>query len=251
MIRYSPSTNNCPHVVDGWFAVRKIQESEPGLGYVSQPAHAQLAGRLASQLEPSIFGEVTPPVIEAIANHDSGWAAADLAALEATKSAEPESFVNCDARVAVEAWTRSIRHAEAVSTLGGIIVNGHFCLLTPQDGDIAHIEFIRNEALRRYRQEVEFGLSSDVLERYMGMIGFCDLLSLCLCSGLEGTFRLPLAHPAHPRSATAPQVTVAIQDQEVSFDQRLFSAPSAVSVSVWLKNAAGFLSNQELRWEVR
>jgi hypothetical protein len=52
----------------------------PVLGYISQPAHAALSGRLAASLNGKLFSEVPEEVITAIGNHDPGWAELDLSA---------------------------------------------------------------------------------------------------------------------------------------------------------------------------
>ncbi|WP_035355984.1 DUF3891 family protein [Edaphobacter aggregans] len=108
--------------VDAWDAFAATQEPEHVLGYVSQPAHAKLAGRLATELHPDIFGELPPEVVDAITRHDQGWAQTDLEALETAVVTRPISFLECDSRIAVSAWERSIRQAEKRSELAGSAV---------------------------------------------------------------------------------------------------------------------------------
>jgi hypothetical protein len=99
------------------------------LGYISQPAHAALAGRLAICLNGQLFGEVPNEVIEIIRRHDRGWADIDLVALESAGEIPPMSFISTPSAIAVQAWRKSIAEAETRSN--PIRVRGEKPLLLP------------------------------------------------------------------------------------------------------------------------
>jgi hypothetical protein len=53
-------------------------------------------------------------------------------------------------------------------------------------------------------------------------VGFCDLLSLYLCSGLRATVMLPLTHPAYRHAAQAPHVTLDWREGRAVFSEPIF-----------------------------
>src|SRR3954447_14275187 len=60
---------------DAWPAFARTQQhAHDFVGCISQPAHAALAARLATALDPGIFGALPPDVIDSIGCHDTGWA---------------------------------------------------------------------------------------------------------------------------------------------------------------------------------
>ena len=82
---------------------------------VPQPAHAVLAGELASGLVAASFGELPPEITRAIQMHDTGWASSDAQQIQRLRSggphagtAVPVSFIAIPPREVLEAWTASI-----------------------------------------------------------------------------------------------------------------------------------------------
>ena len=111
-----PSADEANSATEPWAKFVESQNTYiPVLGYISQPAHAALSGRLAAALNGTLFGQVPEDVIAAIGNHDAGWAQLDLAALEDAVRSFPLSFISMPAAISVSAWHRSI--AEAVDRL--------------------------------------------------------------------------------------------------------------------------------------
>jgi hypothetical protein len=242
ILRIDPTGTEPATGQGAWQAFANSQQhAHDFAGCISQPAHAALAGRLAAALNPGIFGELAPDVIDTIGRHDAGWAEPDLAAIECAEAKQPQSFVAYPAEGAVAAWRKSIREAEARSPLAGILTSRHFCLLAPRDGDPHHEAFAEEEIERRRAHEAASPLSRDNLDRFTAALGFCDLLSLCLCSGLPGTVQMPLAHAADPASQHAPQVTVflpkSVSDQTIRFDQPIMAPGAVVYVDGWVVSA--------------
>jgi Protein of unknown function (DUF3891) len=233
-----------------WEALALTQRAEHAIGYVSQPVHAALAGSLASRLTPELFGPLIAEVIDAIARHDSGWAQSDLAALEQAMKTPPKSFFEYDPCGGVEAWQRSIREAQERSVLAGIVTSRHFCLLAPKDSAPSHESFLRTENARRERIESKSTFDEEDLDRYTAAIGFCDLLSLCLCSGMTGSYKLPLAHPADPASANRDQLGFSITDSSLRCDRTIFRKEFEASVDGWLRSGAGALTCCRFGWKV-
>lgn len=236
---------------DAWQALALTQQAGVhSIAYITQPAHAALAARLAAALHPNIFGPLPPEVIDTIGLHDTGWAEPDLAALECAGEKHPQSFVTYPSEGTVHAWRKSIREAEARSRLAGILTSRHFCLLAPRDSDPCHDAFVEEETPRRSPQERASPHSQDDLTRFTAALGFCDLLSLCLCSGLTGTVQMPLAHAADPASRHAQRVTVSMNDQTLCFNQPIMTPRTMVYADGWLLSASNTLASHRFQWTI-
>ncbi len=273
-----------------WEIFRATQDKPSNLhACVSQPSHADLAGQIARALLPSTFGHLPDEVIETIGRHDSGWAAADLRALELPNQAAPDptgsdasasgpaplvSFLAFPVSGSVDAWRSGVRAAEARSVLAGILTSRHFCLLAPP-GDIQHQRFQEEETRRRRLAELACAVAPSDLDRYEATLGFCDLLSLLLCSGSRDLALLPLAHPANPSSAGAAHVKLdlpgtppaqqpphesgtvespAAQSPAAHFQAVRFNIPvirpgTNISTGSWRRSEAGELTHETLHWK--
>jgi uncharacterized protein DUF3891 len=244
------TTDPHPKRLPAWEAFAPTQQVGDAIGYISQPAHAALAGVLAANLSPDSFGLLPAEMIDAISKHDIGWAAFDLKVLEQAAERRPKSFVECETHEGVSAWKRSICESRARSTLAGIVTSRHFCLLAPRDGDVFHQEFVRAESGKRQEIESITNFATEDLDRYTAALGFCDLLSLCLCSGLSGTYALPLAHPADPASSNGKQLGFTISDSSVRCERRIFLQKFHASVAGWFRTQDDSIAAHRFDWEV-
>jgi hypothetical protein len=221
------------------------------LGCISQPAHAALAGRLAICLNGHLFDEVPDEVIEIIGRHDRGWSDIDLVALESAEEIQPMSFISTAPAIAVQAWRRSIAEAETRSALSAYVVRSHFCLLAPRDEDIEHELFRKEEEARLQSAIADLDYDLRDVERFIAFLGFCDLLSLYLCSGWAGDFGLPLAHPAHPSSKGAGSIPISINEGIVHIDKTNVRPGTSVHVTGWKSTGSRALRNQRYEWKFR
>jgi hypothetical protein len=241
---------------DAWQAFVKTQQPPPlgppntHGGCITQPAHAALAARLAAALDPNVFGALPREVIDAIGRHDAGWAEPDLAALECVGEKQPNSFLAYSTEAAVGAWRKSIREAEARSALAGILTSRHFCLLAPRDSDPYHAAFVDQENQRRAPQEATSSTLRTDLDRYTAALGFCDLLSLYLCSGLTGAVRIPLAHPADPAAQHATHVAVFLAEQTLRLNQPAMTSGTVVYADGWIVYAPNVLASHRFQWTI-
>ena len=218
------------------------------LGYISQPAHAALAGRLAIALNGQLFDEIPDEIVETIGRHDTGWSEVDLAALEDAEHTQPMSFVSTPSAIAVRAWRRSIAEAERKSPQSAYVVRSHFCLLAPRDEDIEHELFRKEEETRLYMAVADLNYHVRELERFIAFLGFCDLLSLHLCSGWPADFALPLAHPAHPSSKDAQSIPVSVKEDVVHVNGTNIPNGTSIYVNGWRRTRSGSLRNHRYRW---
>jgi hypothetical protein len=181
---------------------------------VPQPAHAVLAGELAGAL--TCFGELPPEIKRAIQMHDTGWASSDAQQIERLRSGQaakalPVPFVAIAPSEAQEAWTASINTVEKFSKAGAVVVSRHFSLIGQHDP--AHQRFLQAEKSRQQR----LGGRSGDIDRWTAALGFCDLVSLYLLSGLHGPEDFPLAHPSSLQAQTAPKVCLQIDGNTIRF----------------------------------
>jgi uncharacterized protein DUF3891 len=231
---------------EGFAASQKLKDKVSG--YVSQPAHARLSASIAARLATELFGELSAEVVEAVGMHDAGWSMADLAALESGSTDRPASFLDVSSRKATDAWRHSIRAAEQRLPLQGVLTSRHFCLLAPNDGDPVHEMFVHEENRRRQEMQAKCGLNEADLDRYTAALGFCDLVSLLMCSGLEGKFELPLAHPAHPEARNANHVVCELGSGQVRFDHRVLVPETTLLLETWAQMAPGSLASKHCEW---
>ena len=200
--------------------------------------------------------------------------------------ATPVSFVAIPPGEVVEAWTASIDTVEALSKFGAIIVSRHFTLLAQHD-QAHHQRFLRTERLRQQKLDPDFltrlqtasrvrlsvrsrmksanadkrdrksGQASSMasgedFERWTAALGFCDLVSLYLVSGLRSEVEFPLAHPASPQAHTAPRVKMQIDGRKLRFTPETVRAGCVLSIQA-LKHPvpAQGARAETLTWEVQ
>ncbi len=236
---------------NAWDAFAKTQQhAHDYVACISQPAHAALAAQFAEALNPNIFGRLPSEIIDTIARHDAGWAGPDLAVLESAVEKPPQSFLACSPEATMNAWRRSIRDAEARSLLAGILTGRHFCLLALRDGDPQHEAFTQQETERRIPQEAASALSRNDLDRFTGALGFCDLLSLCLCSGLTGALPMRLAHGADATAHCAATVTVSLCGEIIRFDPPIMPPGTQIYADAWIVRAPNALASHRFHWSI-
>ena len=225
---------------------------------VPQPAHAVLAGELAAGLLAPSFGELPPEITRAIQMHDTGWASSDAQQIQRLRSggpqagkAAPVSFVAIAPGEAAEAWTASIDSVEGLSKIGAIIVSRHFSLLAQHD-PAQHQRFLRTERLRQQKLESSSMATREDLERWTAALGFCDLVSLYLVSGLNSEVEFPLAHPASHPAQTAPRVRMQMEGRTLRFTPETLRAGCTPSIQA-LKHPVPVegARAETLTWEVQ
>jgi Protein of unknown function (DUF3891) len=224
---------------------------------VPQPAHAVLAGELAAGLLPSSFGELPPEIRRAIQMHDTGWASSDAQQIQRLRAGGPQadnrspvSFVDIPPAETIEAWTASIDSVEALSKVGAMIVSRHFCLLARHDQP-RHQKFVQAEKSRQRRLD-DNALNGKDLDRWTAALGFCDLLSLYLSSGLTRGVEFPLAHPASPQAKTAPRVRMEVEGQKLRFTPPTIHAGCRLTIQALIHPLPAQGPRAEtLTWEVQ
>ena len=206
---------------------------------VPQPAHAVLAGELAAALLPDAFGDFPAEILRAIQMHDTGWAASDAQQIQRLRSgpsiaAPPVSFIAISPQETTEAWTASIDSVEVLSKVGANIVSRHFTLLAqpnqPLHQKFKQVELARQRRLAPGTLATGKTASEEDLIRWTAALGFCDLVSLYLLSGLQHEVEFPLAHPAAPNAAQAPRVKLQIDGEYLHFAPQTVRAECLLTI---------------------
>jgi hypothetical protein len=244
------STSTPPPPASPTFIASQTSPVPPPFAVVLQIAHSRLTGELARRLLPSAFGELPVQAIEAAWKHDLGWAESDQNQLNLVPNLDPKPFPLVAADDELPSWIRSLTLAESYPPLTRVLISRHFTTLanqpTPQ-----HEAFLSSEEERRQELEDTLDASPEDLERWTGAVGFCDLLSLYLCSGLTETVTLPLAHPADPEADDAPQVTLSFNEGQPTLSQPVFQPGTQLRAEAQRYTPeTGALSPLALHWTI-
>jgi len=221
----------------------------PPYAIVFQSEHSRVAGQIATALHDEVFGALKPEVIQAIAEHDFGWNDSDKEQLELLGTRDPRPFPALSAQETLPSWYGSVAHARSVSPLMEVLVSRHFSFLGA--GDAARAEFVRSETERRSGMESNLGYGAAELDRWTDAVGFCDLVSLYLCSGRQDTVEIPLAHPSRPGAAGAPKVTLSWRHGSLYFAPGVLGRDAVLSAQSFEYSGQGTdVKPLRLEWTV-
>jgi hypothetical protein len=195
------------------------QHVTPPYAIIFQSEHSKLAGDLAKALREEVFGNLPEEVIKAIGEHDFGWIDNDTGQIRALSQTSPRPFLSLTTEETLPSWHSSIARAASVTPLMEVMVSRHFSLLGTVDPTRAG--FVHEENERRSAIERILPFEPADLDRWTGAMGFCDLVSLYLCSGRRKPVELPFTHPSSPAAANAPKTTLSWTDN----GQPRFSTP--------------------------
>ena len=224
---------------------------------VPQPAHAVMAGDLAEALLPAVFGDIPGEIQQTILMHDTGWAMIDAAQIQRLRSesppasrALPVSFTGNSPQEMVDAWTASINSVERLTRAGGLVVSRHFLLLAKHTA-AEHRRFTEAERKRQRELEDKAVAAAGDLTRWTAALGFCDLVSLYLLTGLRRETSFPLAHPASPQAEKARRVTLTFDKNRLRFNPAVFQPGFGVELE-GLKHPlpAQGERTEKLSWEI-
>ncbi len=219
---------------------------EPPYAVFFQAEHSRIAGELAKALREEIFGDLSPEVIEATGQHDFGWQESDEQQIRSLPG-QLRPFPALSVEETLPSWRESVAHAGSVGPLVEVLVSRHFCLLGA--GDPGRADFVRCENERREAIERVLPFEAADLDRWTGAVGFCDLVSLYLCSGCEAEVEFPLAHPASPAAAQAPKTTLRWKDGSPAFSSPVFKPGAQISMTSRSYNGQGTdLPAQRFSW---
>jgi Protein of unknown function (DUF3891) len=209
--------------------IQSQKAAKPPYAIVFQAEHSRLAGALASALRDDVFGELPPEVIQAIGEHDYGWQTSDQSQVDAISAREPSPFPKLSTQETLPSWNESVAHAYRLGQLQYVVVSRHFSLLGPSDPERA--DFLAGEIRRRTEVERSLTCSTEDLNRWTAAIGFCDLLSLYLCSESRAPVEFRMAHPADPAASDAHKVTLIWKSDSPQFSASILKSNATASIN--------------------
>jgi Protein of unknown function (DUF3891) len=218
---------------------------------ILQSSHSHLAGELAARLIPEPFGPLPDEVIQAARQHDYGWIGSDLTQLS-SKPAQPlRPFPDLDPTEKISNWKDCIRLAESASPLVGVLVSRHFCMIAADAEYSTDARFFEEETTRRKHIERRLTQSPDELDRWAAALGFCDLVSLYLCSGTREPAEFPFCHPAdRVARGQARKAILTWNGDCLHFEPSVIVTGTQVSQYLMTINSGGrFYDTDTLHWE--
>jgi hypothetical protein len=143
---------------------RRLPEGEL---LIPQHEHALHAGRLAALR--ADLPEPRAALIRAVSLHDAGWPLLDDAPEPLEDGHAPHVFEHPPG-YSLPAWRRSVAIARASGALEALLVSGHFA---------AHSRAFREE-FEPLQAVWRLGVATETESAGLGLIAWCDAISLCL-----------------------------------------------------------------------
>jgi Protein of unknown function (DUF3891) len=256
--------------VSAWEAIVRAEKAiSTNYHLVRQPDHARLSGEIAGQLSIAGAPVVDDDTVRGISLHDEGWSDFDCGRerLQATPASysktnialsatsRPLSFLEIKATDFLRAWTASIEVAEAVASIAGLMVSGHFRRIgqfgmntgTYSEEDTQRVrEFLAREEERERKLLRLQGRGVKEVQYWIDVLQFCDLLSLYLCCGSEESVEFP--QRIAPKGET---IRLRVKEGVNVLSPSPFAREAKFSLEAQLYPVEDEISSAKLNWCVR
>lgn len=173
-----------------------IRQEENGLLFITQPAHAWLAGKLAALWGNDSFDKPTPfeAVVLATRLHDIGWLDWD-AFPRLAEDGRPVNFLNTNLEETIPVWRKAVRHVSLMDPFAAMLVSRHASTIyqlrlgREVDPEIQAETKTMLDEQNGIRETIGKGLARHPLySPFLGRLEviyrwlrICDLFSLALC----------------------------------------------------------------------
>jgi hypothetical protein len=153
------------------------------LHLITQPDHAHLARTIMERCMPLAGRPRRSVILQAIGEHDNGWAEEDAAPVADPETGAPMDFVNAPLAVRHRVWPRAVSRlaadpwAAALVAQHAITVYDRYRSDRAWDHFFAEMEVLRDAMLRRS------GVPSEQLAADYVFVRLGDLISLTFCTG--------------------------------------------------------------------
>lgn len=160
-----------------------VRELAGRLLFITQPDHAQLAGRIMERCAPLAAHARRGSILLACREHDDGWIEEDAAPTVDPDTGRPVDFMTAPARVKQGVWPRAIARlagdpwAAALVAQHAITVYDRFRLDPEWSDFFANTEAIRDGLVRESERTL-----GDLVGDYP-YVRLADLMSLTFCNG--------------------------------------------------------------------
>lgn len=160
-----------------------VRELAGRLLFITQPDHAQLAGRIMERCAPLAAHARRGSILRACRDHDDGWIEEDAAPTVDPATRRPADFMTAPARVKQGVWPRAIARlagdpwAAALVAQHAITVYDRFRLDPEWSDFFADTEAIRDGLVHEGERTLD-----DLVADYP-FVRLADLISLTFCNG--------------------------------------------------------------------
>lgn len=159
-----------------------VRQAGAGLLLITQPDHAQLAGRIMRHCVSLADHPRRGAILRAIAEHDNGWAEEDAAPLADPGSGGVVDFVAAPLAVRHRVWPRAVERLARDQWAAALVAQHAITVYDRFRPDPAWAPFFAGmEALRD--RMAEFGATATDLRDDYAFVRLGDLVSLTFCTG--------------------------------------------------------------------
>jgi hypothetical protein len=150
---------------------------------ITQPDHAQLAGRLMEPCVPLASRARRAAILLAIREHDNGWAEEDAAPGVHAANGRVVDFVTAPLSVRHSVWPRAVARLAGDPWAAALVAQHAITVYDRFRRDADWASFFADMTVLRDRMLQASGLPLDDLLSDYGFVRLADLISLAFCAG--------------------------------------------------------------------
>lgn len=160
-----------------------VRQAKDHLYLITQPDHAQLAGRVMAQALRVLDHPRRASIVHAVAEHDNGWAEEDAAPTVDPDTGAVIDFVHAPLAVRHAVWPRAVARLQADPWAAALVAQHAITVYDRFRPDAAWAPFFTEMEAARDRQRRVSGLPfGELLADYV-FVRLGDLISLTFCTG--------------------------------------------------------------------
>lgn len=159
-----------------------VRQAGTGLLLITQPDHAQLAGRIMRHCVALADHPRQGAILRAIAEHDNGWAEEDAAPLADPRSGGVVDFVAAPLAVRHRVWPRAVERLSGDPWAAALVAQHAITVYDRFRPDPAWAAFFAEMEALRDRMTRTVACATDLLADY-AFVRLGDLVSLTFCTG--------------------------------------------------------------------
>ena len=160
--------------------VRRIDDR---LQLITQPDHAQLAGRIMAGCGPLRTHPRRGSILRAVAEHDNGWAEEDANPVVNAETGEIVDFIQASAAARQRVWPRGVGRLFDDPWAAALVAQHATTVYDRFRGDPAWKAFFEEMTVLRDDHLERSGRSLEELTEDYGFVRLGDLISLAFCGG--------------------------------------------------------------------
>jgi hypothetical protein len=161
-----------------------IRPKDDGLTCITQPDHAQMAGRVMAAC-PALPAGRRALILRAVAEHDNGWDEEDAAPLLDSSSGEMLDFLSVPAEVKQRVWPRAVNRLRDTPWAAALVAHHAVTAYERLRADLAWTSFFPVMEALRDQMQGQTEWSAETLRADYAVLRMGDLISLAFCTEAE------------------------------------------------------------------